>query len=225
MTPLSAFRTLNGGRFFTAKAGRYWIEAGRNGAPRKTQKRRNSMQQIREKAMIMDARAMDRALLRIAHEIIERNRSIESVALIGIHRRGVPLAERIAANIEMVEGVRVPLGMIDITMYRDDLSELSQHPVIRKTDIPFEVTGRAIVMVDDVIFTGRTVRAAMDAIMDLGRPKCLQLAALIDRGHREFPIRPDFVGKNVPTSHWEVVSVGISGIDEEDCVKIYERKE
>ena len=183
------------------------------------------MQQIREKAMIMDAKAMNRALLRIAHEIIERNRSIESVALIGIHRRGVPLAQRIAENIKMVEGVSVPMGMIDITMYRDDLSELSQHPVIRKTDIPFEVTGRTIVMVDDVIFTGRTARAAMDAIMDLGRPKCLQLAALIDRGHREFPIRPDFVGKNVPTSHSEVVSVGISGIDEEECVKIYERKE
>ena len=166
------------------------------------------MQQIREKAMIMDAKAMNRALLRIAHEIIERNRSIESVALIGIHRRGVPLAQRIAENIKMVEGVSVPMGMIDITMYRDDLSELSQHPVIRKTDIPFEVTGRTIVMVDDVIFTGRTARAAMDAIMDLGRPKCLQLAALIDRGHREFPIRPDFVGKNVPTSHSEVVSVG-----------------
>ena len=184
------------------------------------------MELLREKATIMDRRAVDRALLRIAHEIIERNRDMESVALIGIHRRGVPLAERIARNIEAVEGVRVPMGMIDITMYRDDLSELSQHPVIRKTDIPFGVTGKTIVMVDDVIYTGRTARAARDAIVDLGRPCCLQLAELIDRGHRELPIRPDFVGKNVPTSHNEVIRVCIGGIDgAEDCVKIFERKE
>ncbi len=178
---------------------------------------------MREK-IILENVAMERALTRIAHEIIERNEEMEGLALIGIQRRGVPLARRIASRIEAACGVAPAVGMIDITLYRDDLSELTEHPVISATDIPFVVQGRTIVMVDDVIFTGRTARSAMDAIMDMGRPKCLQLAAFIDRGHRELPIRPDYVGKNVPTSLRERIAVHVAETDGCDYVSIVQEE-
>ncbi|MGI6113766.1 MAG: bifunctional pyr operon transcriptional regulator/uracil phosphoribosyltransferase PyrR [Mahellales bacterium] len=165
------------------------------------------------KAEIMDEKAMERAITRIAHEILEKNKGTENLVLIGIQRRGVPLAKRLARKILQVEGSKVPVGILDITLYRDDLSTLAEHPIINGTDIPFSVTGRKIVMVDDVVYTGRTARAAMDAIMDLGRPRFLQFAVLIDRGHRELPIRADFVGKNVPTSKSEIVHVNVEEID------------
>jgi pyrimidine operon attenuation protein/uracil phosphoribosyltransferase len=161
----------------------------------------------------MDEKAMERAITRIAHEILEKNKGTENLVLIGIQRRGVPLAKRLARKILQVEGSKVPVGILDITLYRDDLSTLAEHPIINGTDIPFSVTGRKIVMVDDVVYTGRTARAAMDAIMDLGRPRFLQFAVLIDRGHRELPIRADFVGKNVPTSKSEIVHVNVEEID------------
>jgi len=172
--------------------------------------------------IIMDGRGMERALVRIAHEIIERNQDVSNVALIGIHRRGVPLAKRLAAHIAAFEGVEVPVGTLDITSYRDDLSEQTAKSA-GTSDIPFAVRGKTIVMVDDVVHTGRTARAAMDAIMDLGRPSRLQFAALIDRGHRELPIRPDYVGKNVPTSHEELVAVRVAEIDGEECVAILDK--
>ena len=152
------------------------------------------------KARIMDSDGLNRALTRIAHEIIEKNKGADKLALIGIQRRGVPLARRIASVIESVEGKSPLMGVLDITLYRDDLSLLSDVPQINGTDIPFSINNIRLVLVDDVIFTGRTARAAIDAIMDCGRPKSIQLAVLVDRGHRELPIRPDYVGKNVPTS-------------------------
>lgn len=168
---------------------------------------------MKDKAQIMDERGITRAITRIAHEIIEKNKGIENVALIGIQRRGVPLAKRIAEKIKEVEGKSVDVGILDITFYRDDLSTLSEHPIVNGTQIDFQVTGKKIVLVDDVLYTGRTVRAAIDAIMDIGRPKMIQLAILIDRGHRELPIRADFVGKNVPTSRSEIVNVKVKEID------------
>ena len=170
----------------------------------------------------MDEQALERALKRIAHEIIERNSGVENVVLIGIQRRGVPLAHRIARYIEEFEGQKVPLGILDITFYRDDLSLLSSHPVINGTDIPFDVNNKTVIMVDDVLYTGRTGRAAMDAIMDMGRPKYIQFAALIDRGHRELPIRADYIGKNVPTSKSEVIHVLVAEFDGENGVVISE---
>ena len=175
---------------------------------------------MREKARIRDGRAMDRALIRIAHEIIERNKGTEHVALVGIHRRGVPLAQRLARCIEQVEGDKPQVGVLDITYYRDDLSILSAHPEVKGTDIPFSVDGKAIVLVDDVLYTGRTARAAMEALMDMGRASCIQLAVLIDRGHRELPIRADFVGKNVPTSKEEIISVKMEEVDGENGVSV-----
>lgn len=177
---------------------------------------------MKMKAMLMDENAMRRALVRISHEIIERNHGVEDVVLIGIQRRGVPLARQIADCIESVEGVRVPLGILDITFYRDDLSLLNEYPVINSTDVPFLITGKRVVMVDDVLYTGRTARAAMDAIMDLGRPACIQLAVLVDRGHRELPIRADYVGKNVPTSRSEMVGVHVREFDGRNDVALYD---
>jgi len=162
-----------------------------------------------DKAEIMDESAIMRAITRIAHEIIEKNKGVDNLALIGIQRRGVPLAKMIAEKIKGVEGKSVPVGILDITLYRDDLSMLSEHPIINGTQIDFPITDKKIVLVDDVLYTGRTVRAAIDALMDAGRPKMVQLAVLIDRGHRELPIRPDYVGKNVPTSRLEVVNVNL----------------
>ena len=173
------------------------------------------------KANIMDEQAMRRALRRVAHEIIENNRGAQGLTLVGIQRRGVTLARILAELIEQVEGVRPPLGVLDITFYRDDLSLLQEHPVVNATDLPFQVQDAKIVMVDDVLYSGRTARAAMDAICDMGRPALIQLAVMIDRGHRELPIRADFVGKNVPTAHSERIAVRVTEIDGEDSVALY----
>lgn len=176
-----------------------------------------------EKAQIMDETAVNRALSRIAHEIIEKNKGISNVVLIGIQRRGVPLARRLAERIREFEGQDVLVGILDITLYRDDLSTLSEQPVVNGTDIPFSITGKVVVMVDDVLYTGRTARAAMDALIDLGRPTAIQFAVLIDRGHRELPIRADYVGKNVPTSRNEIVHVHVTEYDGDNRVIITEQ--
>lgn len=178
---------------------------------------------MREKTKLMDATAMDRALTRIAHEIIERNRGVEKVVLLGIQRRGVPLAKRLAEKLSQFEGESVPVGVLDITFYRDDLSLLDEHPVIKGTDVPFLVAGMNVVLVDDVLYTGRTARAGMDAVMDLGRASTIQFAVLVDRGHRELPIRADYVGKNVPTSRSEVIGVHVNEIDGVEEVVLYDR--
>jgi pyrimidine operon attenuation protein/uracil phosphoribosyltransferase len=177
-----------------------------------------------EKAKIMDESSIMRAITRIAHEIIEKNKGIENLALIGIQRRGVPLAQRIAKKIAEVEGKEVPVGILDITFYRDDLSLMAEHPVLNGTEIDFVINDKLIVLVDDVLYTGRTVRAAIDALMDIGRPEAIQLAILIDRGHRELPIRADYVGKNVPTSRKEEVQVKMKEIDDTDAVVICDMK-
>ena len=177
---------------------------------------------MREKTLLMDSAAMNRAMLRISHEIIERNHGVEDVVLIGIQRRGVPMARVIAGNIGRVEGVEVPVGTLDITFYRDDLSLLNEQPKVNGTDVPFMVTGRHVVVVDDVLYTGRTARAAIEDIMDIGRPRSIQLAVLVDRGHRELPIRADYVGKNVPTSRSELIGVSFTQFDGEDVVKLWE---
>jgi pyrimidine operon attenuation protein/uracil phosphoribosyltransferase len=162
---------------------------------------------------ILSADDIRRAITRMAHEIAERNEGVASVALVGIRRRGVPLAQRIAATLADFEGSRVPVGTLDITLYRDDLSLRGPAPVVHSTDIALDITGRTIVLVDDVLYTGRTVRAALDALADLGRPARIQLAVLIDRGHRELPIRADFVGKNMPTASDEVVETRLKEVD------------
>lgn len=177
------------------------------------------------KAELMDASMMDRALSRIAHEILERNKGVEDLFLIGIQRRGVPLAGRIADKIEAIEGARPQVGILDITFYRDDLSMLAEHPVINGTSLPFAIHGKRLVLVDDVLYTGRTVRAAIEALFDLGRPQSIQLAILIDRGHRELPIRADYTGKNVPTSRNEIIHVRIAEIDGEDSVVLVETEQ
>ncbi len=170
---------------------------------------------------VMDARAIERALVRVAHEILERNKDTEQLAFVGIRSRGVHLAERIRRAIQEIEaGTLVPFGVVDITLYRDDLDRGLQNPVVQGTDIPFPVEGRHILLVDDVLFTGRTVRAAMDALVDFGRPQSIQLAVLVDRGHRELPIRADFVGKNLPTSLGEEVQVRLAEVDGQDEVLI-----
>jgi pyrimidine operon attenuation protein/uracil phosphoribosyltransferase len=168
---------------------------------------------MRVKKQIMDPDAMRRALTRIAHEIVERNRGIEGLVLIGIRTRGIPLAERIARKIGIIEGVMPPVGFVDITLYRDDLMLMEEQPSAAETKVSFSVTGSKVILVDDVLYTGRTIRAAMDAIMDLGRPQYIQLAVLVDRGHRELPIRADYVGKNVPTSSKENITVMLEEVD------------
>jgi pyrimidine operon attenuation protein/uracil phosphoribosyltransferase len=175
---------------------------------------------VQTKAHIMDQEAIRRALFRIAHEIIERNQGTAELTLIGIRRRGVPLAARLQQIIKEIEGCEVPLGILDITLYRDDLTTRLEQPLVRSTEVPCPLRGRKVVLVDDVLYTGRTVRAALDALMDLGRPQLIQLAVLIDRGHRELPIRADYVGKNVPTSSRENVSVRLAEVDGEDSVII-----
>ncbi len=176
---------------------------------------------MKEKTQLLDEQAMQRANTRIAHEIVERNKGAEDVVLVGIQRRGVPLARRLAKTMEAIEGKKIPVGVLDITYYRDDLSLLSAHPKINGTDVPFVIEDKIVVLVDDVLYTGRTVRAAIDALMDMGRAKKIQLAVLIDRGHRELPIRADFVGKNVPTSRDEQVVVNVTDYDGEESVKLY----
>lgn len=178
--------------------------------------------ELQAKKVIMDEIAMKRALTRIAHEIIERNKGVEKVALIGIRRRGGPLAVRLAELINEIEGVKVPVGILDITLYRDDLTTLASQPQVHRTEVFFNINDMNIVLVDDVMYTGRTVRAAMDALIDLGRPRSIQLAVLVDRGHRELPVRADFIGKNVPTSHSETIAVLVKEIDDRDEVVIQE---
>ena len=180
--------------------------------------------ELKFKAKIMDEAAIDRTLVRIAHEILEKNDGTDDLCLIGIRTRGVPLARRLAKNIEKIDGVQLPVGELDITLYRDDLSTVADAPVLNRTDIPFPIAGKTVVLVDDVIYTCRTARAALDAVMQLGRPARIQLFALIDRGHAEFPIKPDFVGKNIPTSLREIVAVRLAECDGETGVSIYEKE-
>jgi pyrimidine operon attenuation protein/uracil phosphoribosyltransferase len=172
------------------------------------------------KKIIMTQEDIKRTLARIAHEIIERNRVIEELILVGIHTRGVPLSKRLAANIADFSGVKVPVGTLDISLYRDDLSSLELQPTVKNTDIPVNVDGKSIILVDDVLYTGRSIRAAMDALTDLGRPRLIQLAVLIDRGHREIPIRADYVGKNMPSSRHEDIQVKLQESDGTDEVAI-----
>ena len=174
---------------------------------------------------IMDAAEIDRALTRIAHEILEKYRSLDGVNLVGIRTRGVPLAQRLTAKLEKLSGTPPPMGLLDINLYRDDLSLIADHPVLKKTEIPFDIVGSKIVLVDDVLFTGRTVRAALEGLLDLGRPDRILLAVLIDRGHRELPIRADFVGKNVPTSHNQVVEVRLVETEDIDEVVLVSAEE
>ena len=177
---------------------------------------------MRIKSAVMDDDAIRRALTRIAHEIVEKNKGVDNLMIVGIRRRGVPLAERLAILIHEIERVEPSVGKLDINLYRDDLSESHEHPVLQGTEMQEAVADKRIVLVDDVLFTGRTVRAAMDAIMDLGRPKSIQLAVLVDRGHRELPIHADYVGRNIPTSMQEIIHVHVMEIDREDQVLIME---
>lgn len=172
------------------------------------------------KSVIMDDAAIRRALTRIAHEIIERNKGVEDCIIVGIKTRGIYLAQRLVERIEMIENVKVPVGELDITFYRDDLKHKSEDAVLRGSQLPDSITGKTVILVDDVLYTGRTVRAALDALVDSGRPRMIQLAVLVDRGHRELPIRPDFVGKNVPTSRTEIVDVQLAEVDVMDIVSI-----
>jgi len=173
-------------------------------------------------ARLMDSQDVSRALTRIAHEILERDKGASELALVGIADRGDHLARRLASQIETIEGTEVPVGVLDITFYRDDIGLKAEAPEVHETRIGFDVSGRTVVLVDDVLFTGRTIRAAMDALMDLGRPRAIRLAVLVDRGHRELPIRADSVGKNVPTRHGEIVRVMVQEKDGEDAVIVEE---
>jgi pyrimidine operon attenuation protein/uracil phosphoribosyltransferase len=170
--------------------------------------------------IIMTPEDIKRSLTRIAHEIIEHNKTAEYLVLVGMRTRGVPLANRLAANLEVPEGFRIPVGALDISLYRDDLSSLGRQPVVQHTDIPVNIDGKSVVLVDDVLYTGRSIRAAMDALIDLGRPQSIQLAVLVDRGHRELPIRADYVGKNIPTSRYEEIRVQLVETDSIDAVVI-----
>ena len=172
------------------------------------------------KAVLMDEAAVGRALTRIAHEIIERNDGCQDVCLVGIRRRGVPLAQRIAENIERIENRKVPVGELDIMLYLDDLPRIADMPRLSSKNVPFDVTNKRVVIVDDVLYTGRTARAAIDALFAMGRPAMIQLAILVDRGHRELPIRADYVGKNIPTSRSEVIAVKLPQFDGETSVQI-----
>lgn len=177
---------------------------------------------LKPKAQLMDAADIERALVRIAHEIIERNKGAENLALVGIHTRGVPMASYLSERIGSFTGLKPPVGKLDITLYRDDLSEIALQPIVKRTEVPFDVHGRRIVLVDDVLYTGRTARAALDALIDLGRPAVIQYAVLVDRGHRELPIRADYVGKNIPTSRQEVIKVKLMSTDGAEGVELLE---
>ncbi len=178
-----------------------------------------------DKSIIMDEAAIRRALTRIAHEIIERNKGVEDCIVVGIKTRGVYLAEKIAERIEQIENVKVPVGELDITFYRDDLTHKAEDAVFQGAKLPGDITGKTVILVDDVLYTGRTVRAALDAVIDQGRPRMIQLAVLVDRGHRELPIRPDYVGKNVPTSRSEIIAVQLVESDGIDRVTITKESE
>ena len=206
--PVSTFRLVRTGR------GGFFFDDGRMGG---------YAVDLQFKAKIMDAESVERTLVRISHQIIEKNHGVDGLRLIGIKTRGIPLARRIAGNIRRIEGVEVPVGELDITLYRDDLSRIADMPVISSTSVPFPVTDMTVVLVDDVIFTGRTARAALDAVMSLGRPARVQLFCLIDRGHSELPIKANYIGKNIPTSLSEIVSVRLEEVDGETSVSILER--
>ncbi|MDC3416459.1 bifunctional pyr operon transcriptional regulator/uracil phosphoribosyltransferase PyrR [Aquibacillus salsiterrae] len=180
---------------------------------------------MNKKATVLDASAINRALTRIAHEILEKNKGVEGLLLVGIKTRGIPLAKRLKQKIVDIEGIEPPFGELDITLYRDDLNHVnnSKEPKIQDTRIDDQISGKKVILVDDVLFTGRTVRAAMDAIMDQGRPSQIQLAVLVDRGHRELPIRADYIGKNIPTSQDEVIVVQLDETDKQDEVSIFEK--
>lgn len=180
---------------------------------------------MREKKSILDATRLQRALRRMAIEIVEQNRGTDDLMIVGIRSRGVPLGEKIVEIIEETEGKKVPFGILDITLYRDDLTTVSTHPVVKPTELPDSIDDKVVVLVDDVLYTGRTVRAAMDALVDFGRPRAIRLAVLIDRGHRELPIHADVAGKKVPTDRTEVIKVMVEDIDGEDKVVIMERDE
>ncbi|WP_110112900.1 bifunctional pyr operon transcriptional regulator/uracil phosphoribosyltransferase PyrR [Bacillus sp. CGMCC 1.16541] len=177
------------------------------------------------KATVLDEQAIRRALTRIAHEIIEKNKGIEDCVLVGIKTRGIYIARRLAERIEQIEGKSLPVGEIDITLYRDDLTKVTnnEEPLVKGSDLPCEITNQKVILVDDVLYTGRTVRAGLDALIDLGRPANIQLAVLVDRGHRELPIRADYVGKNIPTAKSEKIVVQLNEIDEKDQVAIFEK--
>ncbi|UXZ09052.1 bifunctional pyr operon transcriptional regulator/uracil phosphoribosyltransferase PyrR [Clostridium perfringens] len=174
------------------------------------------------KASLLDENAIRRALTRLSHEIIEKNKGVEDIVLVGIKRRGYPLAERLSEFIEKFEGVKIPVASVDITLYRDDLTNVSDTPNLNDPKIDVDIRGKKVIIVDDVLYTCRTVRATIDAIMDQGRPEFIQLAVLVDRGHKELPIRADYVGKNIPTSKDEIIKVQIKEIDGTDSVEIYE---
>jgi pyrimidine operon attenuation protein / uracil phosphoribosyltransferase len=177
---------------------------------------------LKPKAILMTASDVQRALTRIAHEIIERNKGAEQLGLVGVHTRGVPIAEELARLIGNFEKLTPPVGKLDITLYRDDLTEIALQPVVKKTEVDFDIQGMRIILVDDVLYTGRTARAALDALIDMGRPSNIQYAVLIDRGHRELPIRADYVGKNVPTSKQEIVKVKLESTDGVNAVELME---
>ena len=178
---------------------------------------------LNEKAQVLDQAGIQRAVTRITHEIVERNKGTDDLVLIGLRSRGVDLARRIARELKIIEGADIPVGTLDVTLYRDDLDKVGPQPVVRKTEISFSINERRVVLVDDVLYTGRTIRAALDSLIDLGRPRLIQLAVLVDRGHRELPIRADYVGKNVPTSRQEQVQVLLieeDGVDKVVIVKV-----
>jgi pyrimidine operon attenuation protein / uracil phosphoribosyltransferase len=177
------------------------------------------------KSVVMDEVAIDRALTRIAHEILEHNKGCQALVLVGIRRRGIHLARRLAEKLRAIEGEIVPLGVMDVTLYRDDLRHRVDHPKVERTEIPFPLTDKCVILVDDVLFTGRTIRAALDGLMDFGRPRSIQLVVLVDRGHRELPIRADYVGRNVPTALPESVEVRLREEDGMEQVVILERPE
>lgn len=181
--------------------------------------------QSREKAQIMDGAAIQRVLTRVAHEIVEKNKGTADLVLIGLRSRGVDLARRLSQRLKEIDGVDVPVGALDITLYRDDLGKGGPQPAVRRTEIPFSIENKKVILVDDVLYTGRTIRAAMDGLMDLGRPRTIQLAVLVDRGHREVPIRADYVGKNVPTAKTEQVQVMLQEEDGTDRVVILDHIE
>ena len=180
---------------------------------------------MKMKAQLMDEPAMNRALMRISHEIVEKNKGADNIVLVGILRRGEPLSKRIQFDIERIENISVPCGSVDISFYRDDLSKITESPDIKRAELPFDVNGKNVILVDDVLYTGRTARAAIEAVFSCGRPKTIQFAVLVDRGHRELPIRADYVGKNVPTSHAEVIEVKLPEYDGETAVYLMEMGE
>ncbi|WP_244853322.1 bifunctional pyr operon transcriptional regulator/uracil phosphoribosyltransferase PyrR [Ornithinibacillus bavariensis] len=181
--------------------------------------------EVNKKTDLLDEQAINRALTRIAHEILEKNKGGDDLVIVGIKTRGAPLAKRLQEKIKKIEGVTIPIGELDITLYRDDLQMAVENdePEILGANIPVDISNKKVILIDDVLYTGRTVRAAMDAVMDVGRPSLIQLAVLVDRGHRELPIRADYVGKNIPTSEKEIIVVQLNEVDQADLVSIYEK--